>query len=90
MRNPRLEFTIAFAPPILSERREVAVNCRMLVLPALLLLCAATAHAQNQRDIAVRQDRQKLDDDESWFYDDLETALAAAAKANRPLMVVFR
>jgi hypothetical protein len=46
--------------------------------------------AQNERDIAVRNDKQQLADDDSWFYDDLDTALQAAAKTKRPLMVVFR
>ena len=50
----------------------------------------ATAHAQNQRVIAVRQDKQQLASDDSWFYDDLGTALDVAAKAKRPLMIVFR
>ena len=67
------------------------MNCRTVFLSAsLMLVLAATAHAQNQRDIAVREDKQRLADDESWFYDDLETALQAAAKTNRPLMIVFR
>ncbi len=67
------------------------MNCRTVFLSAsLMLVLTATAHTQNQRDIAVREDKQRLVDDESWFYDDLETALQAAAKTNRPLMIVFR
>jgi len=67
------------------------MNCRTVFLSAsLMLVLTATAHTQNQRDIAVREDKQRLADDESWFYDDLETALQAAAKTNRPLMIVFR
>ncbi len=54
------------------------------------LLFAATAHAQNKRDIAVRNDKQQLSSDDSWFYDDLDTALDVAAKTKRPLMIVFR
>ena len=61
-----------------------------LFLLSLSVLLATTAHAQNKRDIAVREDKQKLAEDESWFYDDLETAISAAAKTKRPLMVVFR
>ena len=68
----------------------MAVNCRPILLPVLLLLFAATAHAQNKRDIAVRQDKEKLAEDESWFYDDLKTAVEVAEKTKRPLMIVFR
>ena len=55
-----------------------------------LMVLAAITQAQNQRDIAVREDKQKLAQDESWFYDDLETAIDAAAKTKRPLMIVLR
>jgi hypothetical protein len=54
------------------------------------VLLAAAAHAQNKRDLAVREDKQKLANDDSWFYDDLDTARVAAAKTKRPLMIVFR
>jgi hypothetical protein len=70
--------------------RKMAVKSRPVLLSLSLLLLAATAHAQNKRDIAVREDKQELAEDESWFYDDLETAIDAAAKTQRPLMVVFR
>ena len=51
---------------------------------------AAAADAQNKRDIAVRSDKQELSSDSSWIYDDLDTAIEAAAKTKRPMMVVFR
>lgn len=49
----------------------------------------ATVDAQNERDIAVRKDKQQIADT-SWFYDDLDTAIEAANKSKRPLMIVFR
>ncbi len=55
-----------------------------------LIFCAATAQAQNKRDIAVRKDRATLAEDNSWFYDDLEPAFEEAARTKRPLMIVFR
>ena len=55
-----------------------------------LTLLITVAHAQNQRDIAVRNDKQELSSDSSWIYDDLDSAFVAAAKTKRPLMVVFR
>jgi hypothetical protein len=63
---------------------------RPVLLSALVVLLAAAAHAQNKRDLAVREDKQKLANDDSWFYDDLDTARVAAAKTKRPLMIVFR
>ena len=55
-----------------------------------LVLLVATAHAQNQRDIAVRQDKETLAEDDSWFYNELEPAIEEAARSKRPLMIVFR
>ena len=66
------------------------MKCPAVSLTALMLLLVATAHAQNERDTAVRADKQRLAEDESWFYGDLDTALVAAARTKRPLMVVFR
>ena len=55
-----------------------------------VLLCTQSAIAQNKRDQAVRADKREFAKDASWFYDDLETATRAAAKAKRPMMIVFR
>ncbi|MCA9217747.1 MAG: hypothetical protein KDB27_31980 [Planctomycetales bacterium] len=60
-----------------------------LAFSALMLLVSA-AHAQNQRDVAVRNDKSTLADDSSWFYDDLDSAIEDAARTKHPLMVVFR
>ena len=63
-------------------------TCLAILLASLLL--TATAHAQNKRDIAVRNDKQQLSSNDSWFYDELDTALDVATKTKRPLMIVFR
>ena len=63
-------------------------GCVAIIL-ALTLLVTGT-YAQNQRDIAVRRDKQEVLDDTSWIYDDLDAGLEQAAKTKRPLMVVFR
>ena len=64
---------------------------RMIIASALIamLFTQATAFGQT-RDEQVRNDRQQLKDDDAWYYDDLESGLAAAAAANKPLMVVLR
>ena len=66
------------------------MKCQVMFLPALVLLCAQLAHAQNKRDTAVRADKQSLAKDASWFYDDLDAGLRVAAETKRPLMIVFR
>lgn len=55
-----------------------------------LTLVAATAQAQNERDIAVLKDKQTLAQEDFWFYDDVEPAFEVAARTKRPLMIVFR
>ena len=67
-------------------RRGHAFVAAMVALGCLVSI----ANAQNERDKAVRKDKQELAEDESWIYDDLDTALEAAAKSKRPLMIVFR
>ena len=83
----RLTADVHSHPPVTGEN---VMPCRTVLLSGLTLLLAMTAHAQNERDTAVRVDKQQLAEDTSWFYDDLETALEAAAKSKRPLMIVFR
>jgi hypothetical protein len=65
------------------------MRCRAVSVWSLLLI-ATVAQAQNKRDIAVREDKQTLAEDDSWFYDDLAPALDEAARTKRPLMIVFR
>ena len=65
------------------------MKCQIVFLFSLILF-VATAQAQNERDIAVRKDKETLAEDDSWFYDDLEPAFEEAARTKRPLMIVFR
>jgi hypothetical protein len=53
------------------------------------ILSPMPANAQT-RDEKVRQDRADLLDDEFWYYDDLDTGLAAAKQQQKPLMAVLR
>jgi len=58
-----------------------------------LLLTAVNVAAQDiqkQRNEAVVEDKKNLQQDESWIYDDFETARQQAARSKKPLMVVFR
>ena len=50
-----------------------STTCAAVLLA--FLLASGPLQAQNKRDLAVRQDKQKLSQDDSWFYDDLDTAL---------------
>ena len=63
----------------------------MLVLMALSTGSSVFAqNVQQTRDMAVRNDVKKFQDDDSWVYDDFEKAIAVAKETERPLMVVFR
>lgn len=59
------------------------------VLFALLLVFPSTLNGQT-RDEKVRNDRESLKNDTSWFYDDLAAGIEVATKENKPLMVVLR
>ena len=61
-----------------------------LVFLFALSIVASAASAQNQRERAVRDDKQNLASDQSWIYDDLDAALAAAKEADKPIMVLIR
>ena len=59
----------------------------------LLILCSVSpmaCHAQNERERAVREDKEKLELDETWIYDDLDEAMANARAARKPVMVLIR
>ncbi len=48
------------------------------------------ADTKKTRDEMVIEDREELLKDDSWIYNDLEKAKAAATASNKPLMIVFR
>jgi serine protease Do len=57
------------------------------LLAALLVSVAA---AQNPREKIVRDDKTKLESDESWIYNDLALGRSEARVQNKPLLVIFR
>ena len=61
----------------------------VLIWIVTLLISTAPLKAQD-RDTKVRNDLKRVGADESWVYDDLETGLVIAKKANKPLLVTFR
>lgn len=48
------------------------------------------AEAVKDREGAVRQDREKMQSDARWIYNDVARGFAEAKKSGRPLMVVLR
>lgn len=62
----------------------------LLVSLILIGVLVPVAAAQNQREQAVRGDRQSLAEDPNWVYDDLDEAILAAGQSQRPLMVLIR
>ncbi len=67
---------------------------RLSGLAVLMALAAANAvfgqSVQQTREMAVRNDIKKFQEDDSWVYDDFDKAIAVAKETDRPLMVVFR
>ncbi|MDG2185624.1 MAG: hypothetical protein P8K79_08090 [Mariniblastus sp.] len=61
-----------------------------VVITLLATVSAGAQDIQNKRDAAVVADKEQLNQDELWIYDNLETAREQAARSNKPLMIVFR
>ena len=62
----------------------------MVVITLLATVPAGAQDVQKKRDAAVVADKEKLNRDEGWIYDNLETAREQAARSKKPLMIVFR
>jgi len=60
------------------------------VLTACAIVLAATAALAQDRETKVRDDRRRLEADESWVYNDLEQAIEIARGENKPLLVAVR
>ncbi|MDP6115635.1 MAG: hypothetical protein QGG53_27555 [Planctomycetota bacterium] len=58
----------------------------------LLVLATSLSFAEKKktRDQMVREDRQTLQSDQSWIYNDLPRAIEIASKTKKPLLIVFR
>ncbi len=56
----------------------------------LVVLLASLAVAQNPREKIVRDDKMKLESDESWIYNDLALGRSEARAQNKPLLLIFR
>jgi len=56
----------------------------------LVLACSLPAFAQNPRDQKVRADREKVETEGFWIYNDVAKGLAEAKKSGKPMLVVLR
>ncbi len=65
---------------------------RGILIAHLILVLAASAWAQKKktRDEQVREDQQKLSDNEDWIYNNYGQAVADAKASKKPMLVVFR
>jgi serine protease Do len=57
---------------------------------ALLLACPVAAQQQKTREQKVREDREKIEAEGFWIYNDLARGFAEAKKTGKPLLVVLR
>ncbi len=62
---------------------------RYSILATCFLLMAGLVQGQD-RATEVRNDRETVQADESWIYNDLPAARAEAKKTGKPLLVVIR
>ncbi|MCG8602405.1 MAG: hypothetical protein MI807_19830 [Verrucomicrobiales bacterium] len=49
-----------------------------------------SADGKKTRDEMVIEDRDELQNSDTWIYNDLEKAKEAAAASGKPMMIVFR
>lgn len=61
-----------------------------LSLIALLLLTGQVVAAPKTREEKVREDRQKVEAEGFWIYNDLQKGFAEAKRTGKPLLVVLR
>ena len=64
-------------------------NLRRLVVGLSLLLPFAACEAQAQ-ELKVRGDKQRVEGDGYWIYNDLPRGIEQAKESKKPLLVVFR
>lgn len=65
--------------------------CVSVSLFLLLMMNAVVCQAApNEREQKVRGDKQKMDADDSWIYNDLEAGQLIGKREGKPLMVVYR
>jgi hypothetical protein len=62
----------------------------LLAATLLALFVPLDLTAQNPREKKVREDKQKIENDGFWIYNDLAQARAQAKKENRPILAVLR
>jgi serine protease Do len=63
---------------------------RLTLLLLLALPAAAVAQPKPTREQKVREDRQKVEAEGFWIYNDLPKAFAEGTKTGKPLLVVLR
>ena len=67
------------------------MRCRGILFVHLIVVLAASAWAQKKsRDEQVREDQQKLSENEDWIYNDYDQAVTDAKASKKPMLVVFR
>jgi serine protease Do len=62
----------------------------LLPLALLPLVSPVSAEAVKDREGAVRKDREVMEQNDRWLYNDIDAGFAAAKKAGKPLLVVLR
>ncbi len=63
---------------------------KTMTLAVLLILVSTTAMLAADRETKVRGDKQRVEGDGYWIYNDLPNGIERAKESKKPLLVVFR
>ncbi len=69
---------------------KLGVLSFLVAVSRVATFSAYAADGKKTRDEMVIEDRDELQNNDTWIYNDLGKAKEAAAASGKPLMVVFR
>ena len=74
---------------LLIRKRDRLMMNRMLLLFVAMIVCQTLTNAQT-REEKVRADREKVESEGFWIYNDLPKAFRQAKQSGKPILVVLR
>jgi serine protease Do len=78
-----------FASCLLCFRKDIGMK-RLGWLVCLAMLAVAVPSGAQDRATKVRSDRERVEADGFWIYNDFARGIAEAKKTGKPLLIVFR
>ncbi len=78
------------SPPTLFMTTTTAMAASLAILLAPPLSAAGATKVQKTRDQLVLEDRDSLENNADWIYNDLDRGFAEARRTGKPLFVAIR